>query len=104
MNDEIIELTSCYSELVKVSDTARVPIAYYPITESQLLSLFTGIKKIRVELLTLNEDDETVFTEYVDKEYKKDKLGRVIKEMYDAISVLLSNEKAAASKDIHDGF
>ena len=64
-------------------------IASYPIEKQQLLQLISGVLKIRQE----------TFTGTHDKEYKKDKIGLILKEEYILIAKALRTKK-----DIYDGF
>lgn len=87
---EIIELTSVLSELVYAGidiwgNNAWEPTAYYPITRNQLEKLFTGISKIRVEMLSYNEQKDTPFLDYPELEFKKDKMGKQFQEMFNNI-------------------
>ena len=94
---KIIELTSVLSELVRTpvkglfSTTQTIaglvwePVAYYPITQEQLNDLFTGISKIRVEMLSYNKKAGVPFVDYPELEFKKDKMGKQFKEMFDNI-------------------
>ena len=99
-NGKIVELTSVISELVgkpvekKMFSTSMTlpiagkiwePTAYYPITQEQLEDLFTGIAKIRVEMLSYNKKTDQPFMDYPEMEFKKDKLGKQFKEMFDNI-------------------
>lgn len=84
MDGSTIELTSCYTDIFK-SELSRAPWAMYPITEQQLQSLFNGIAKLRVEMLSYNKKDDTIFKDFQDVEYKKDKLGKEFKKMYDLL-------------------
>jgi hypothetical protein len=81
----VIELTSVISELVQIADGVWEPTAYYPISQEQLGKLFTGISKIRVEMLSYNKKEDTPFMDYPEKEFKKDKMGKQFKEMFDNI-------------------
>lgn len=97
---EIIELTSVISELVgkpvekKLFSTSLSqpiagkiwePTAYYPISQEQLEKLFTGISKIRVEMLSYNKKEDKPFMDYPELEFKKDKMGKQFREMFDNI-------------------
>ena len=64
-------------------------VALYPISKQQVLQLIGGVSKIRQE----------TFTGTHNKEYKKDKIGNIIKEEYILISKALRTKK-----DIYDGF
>lgn len=79
-DNKIVELTSIYSDLVP--DTEHVPFAYFPITQEQLETLFTGISKIRVEILSYDHKEDKPFLEYPEIEYKKDKIGKILQTMY----------------------
>ena len=81
----VIELTSVVSELVQIYDGVWEPTAYYPISQEQLEKLFTGISKIRVEMLSYNKKEEKPFMDYPELEFKKDKMGKQFKEMFDNI-------------------
>lgn len=81
----IIELTSVISELVQIDKQVWEPTAYYPISQDQLDKLFTGISKIRVEMLSYNKKENTPFMDYPELEFKKDKMGKQFKEMFDNI-------------------
>lgn len=82
---EVIELTSVIAELVQIGDNVWEPTAYYPITKEQLGMLFNGISKIRVEMLSYNKKEEAPFMDYPEKSFKKDKMGKQFKEMFDNI-------------------
>ncbi|MBO7578301.1 MAG: hypothetical protein J6T43_04860 [Prevotella sp.] len=82
---EIIELTSVLSELVCLKDGVWEPTAYYPISLDQLNKIFTGISKIRVEMLSYNKEKKTPFLDYPEKEFTKDKMGKQFKTMFDNI-------------------
>lgn len=81
----VIELTSVVSELVQIYDGVWEPTAYYPISQEQLEKLFTGISKIRVEMLSYNKKEEKPFMDYPELGFKKDKMGKQFKEMFDNI-------------------
>lgn len=82
----IIELTACYSELSQVSETSWMPTAYYPISKDNLDKIIEGIAKIRVELLSYNKKEKSVYTDIQDIDYKKDKVGEKISLMCQAIN------------------
>ena len=82
---KIIELTSVISELVYLDNAVWEPTAYYPITRNQLDTLFTGISKIRVEMLSSNKQQEKPFLDYPELEFKKDKMGKQFQEMFNNI-------------------
>lgn len=62
----------------------------YPITYEQLQQLANGVTKIRIEL-----DNDEPF----DKEYKKDKIGKVIATDLSLIAGALSTDKKASFSD-----
>lgn len=62
----------------------------YPITYEQLQQLSAGVTKIRIEL-----DNDDPF----DKEYKKDKIGKVIATDLSLIAGALSTDKKASFSD-----
>lgn len=103
-DESIVELTACYSELVQVSQGEWQPIAYYPISENNLRKLFMGVAKVRVELLSYNKKDQSVFQDLQDVSYKKDKLGKKFEKMYLAIEEEQSknsiNSKSIDNKNI----
>ena len=82
---KIIELTSVISELLYLDNAVWEPTAYYPITRNQLDTLFTGISKIRVEMLSYNKQQEKPFLDYPELEFKKDKMGKQFQEMFNNI-------------------
>lgn len=95
-NGEIIDLTSVLSEfsyreaplfsmITPINGLIWEPVAYYPITQEQLKKLFTGISKIRVEMLSYNKKEDKPFMDYPELEFKKDKIGKQFKEMFDNI-------------------
>jgi hypothetical protein len=113
MNDNTIELTAVYTELRQTSESSWKPTAYYPITESQLQDIInTGVKKIRVVMLSYNKKDDSIFTDLADKEFKKDKIGTALKERYELINKMLSIEvakqeqekKATSTQNVHSNF
>ncbi|MBR1667379.1 MAG: hypothetical protein IJ693_03750 [Bacteroidaceae bacterium] len=86
MDGSVIELKSCYTYITKGVDYRqidyRIPGAYYPISEKQLQSLFTGVSKVRVELLSYNKKEKTIFKDFQDVEYKKDTFGKFLQKSY----------------------
>ena len=82
---KVIELASTFSELVQINSGVWEPTAYYPISNEQLQTLFNGISKIRVEMLSYNKKEDTPFMDYPELEFKKDKMGKKFKEMYDNV-------------------
>ena len=45
----LMEIVSLTSKIINIHKNKYVPTIYYPISEEQLVSLFSGIKKIRIE-------------------------------------------------------
>jgi len=94
---KVIELTSVISELVRIPHKGMFstkhlianmiwePTAYYPITFEQLQDLFTGVAKIRVEMLSYDKKQQTAFMDYPELEFKKDKMGKQFKEMFNHV-------------------
>ena len=82
----VVELKSCYTFIVKGVDYRqipyRIPDAFYPISEQQLQSLFTGVSKVRVELLSYNKKEKTIIKDFQDVEYKKDTFGKFLQKSY----------------------
>ena len=70
---------------IPIADKFWEPTAYYPITFEQLEDIFSGIAKIRVEMLSYNEKEGVPFMDYPELEFKKDKMGKQFKEMFDNI-------------------
>ncbi len=112
MNDEVLELTSIYNKNVEDPANERICEAVYPISESDLQKIFTGIKKIRGEVLVRNATKDGAIKDFWEENYKKDKLGRKFKKFYDEINssiqsvrIPLNNTKIQQSgKNIRDGF
>lgn len=109
VDNSVIELTSVFNDFdVEKSFTS----AYFPISESELQRLFTGIKKTRIEVLTISKDDNSIFTDYQDYEYKKDKMGKQLEKWQNAISEeyrkegieLLKQKQKTELKDINEDF
>ena len=61
----------------------------YSVTEEQIAQISQGVKKIRVE----------TSLEPIDKEFKKDKMGKIIEGQYKVIS-----ERAKTSNNFNEGF
>lgn len=109
VDNSVIELTSVFNDFdVEKSFTS----AYFPISESELQRLFTGIKKTRIEVLTISKDDNSIFTDYQDYENKKDKMGKQLEKWQNAISEeyrkegieLLKQKQKTELKDINEDF
>lgn len=108
-DNSVIELTSVFNDFdIEKSFTS----AYFPISESELQRTFAGITKTRIEVLSINKDDSSIFTDYQDYEYKKDKMGKQMEKWHDAISEeyskkgaeLLKQNQKNELKDINEGF
>ena len=98
INDETIKLVAEDHYDATVRDVHTQPFVYsdysttalYPISEEDIIKISTGVKKIRQEVGRGDTHD---------KDYKKDKIGAIIKEEYRLISNALQTKK-----DIYDGF
>jgi len=100
----VIELASTFSELVQINSGVWEPTAYYPISNEQLQTLFNGISKIRVEMLSYNKKEDTPFMDYPELEFKKDKMGKKFKEMYDNVEKKeLTQPKIKKTKKVEKG-
>lgn len=91
-NDEVITLKATSDYDATVRDVHNVngyvysdysTIALYPITEEEIEKITQGVTKIRQEILSGT----------FDKEYKKDKIGQVIKVEYQQIKNALKTTK-----------
>ncbi len=101
---KVIELASTFSELVQINSGVWEPTAYYPISNEQLQTLFNGISKIRVEMLSYNKKEDTPFMDYPELEFKKDKMGKKFKEMYDNVEKKeLTQPKIKKTKKVEKG-
>ena len=85
-DDSILELSSIYTHNVMEPSKERVCSAHFPISEEQLNKMFNGIKKIRVEIIKLNDEEDDVEKDYRDIDYKKDVLGKRFSEYYKEIN------------------
>lgn len=108
-NESIIELKSIYESPYHVF--AGFDIA---ITEQQLIQMFDGIQKMRIEILTLDKESESFIKDYRDIEFNS-KFAKDIKTWYDAVNEGYEKEKhrltnsiekrqGIESKDIRDNF
>lgn len=97
-DDSIIELTSANdqsdeignSQLVGTSVITQYTIfPIYRVTEEQIAQISQGVKKIRVE----------TSLDPIDKEFKKDKMGKIIEGQYKLIG-----ERAKTSNNFREGF
>lgn len=109
VDNSVIELTSVFNDFdIEKSFTS----AYFPISESELQKIFAGIKKIRIEVLSISKDDNSIFTDYQDYEYKKDKMGKQLEKWHNAINEeyrkkgmeLLKQKQKTELKNINEGF
>lgn len=89
MDGSTIELKAFDTEIGKGMDYLQVPykypFAFYSISEQQLQSLFNGISKIRVEMLSYNKKEKTIFKDFQDIDYRKDKLGKLFNKTYNKL-------------------
>lgn len=94
---EVIELNSYYDVDATLGNLHTTPTVYtdyghsasYKITEEQIKKLCGGVLKIKQE----------ISTGAFEKEYKKDKIGKKLKQQYEDIKKALSSEKS-----FRDGF
>lgn len=110
-DDSVLELNSIIND---VDYEHGFSYTYYPINEKDLKKTFEGIKKVRIETLTSNDNSST-FIEYQDTEFNKDKMGKNLNKWYDAIneeylkkanSLTLQSNSSKENKisDIKEGF
>ena len=107
-DDSVIELTSILNKEFGIIQH----LGYFPIDENILQKMFEGVKKIRLELINFNPETGTVGKEFRDGEYKKDKLGKDLKEAYEELNKeyakkkdeLLKKIKVSTMTDINEGF
>lgn len=109
IDNSVIELTSVFNDFdIEKSFTS----AYFPISKSDLQKAFSGIIKTRIEILSTNKDDNSIFTDYQDYEYKKDKMGKQLEKWHNAIGEeyrkkgikLLKQKQKTGLKDINENF
>ncbi|WP_317340320.1 hypothetical protein [Phocaeicola coprocola] len=112
-DDSVIELTSIlHKNITDPSQANRCFDSYFPLSMEQLNKIFDGVKKIRVEIITLDRKTDKIVTDYVDLDFNKDKIGKQMKEWYDEIieeytensHSLLSNDANIEKKDIKENF
>ena len=91
MDGSVVELKSCYTLISKGLDYRQIPwrqpSAFYPISEKQLQSLFKGVSKVRIELLSYNKKEKTIFKDFQDVDYKKDTFGKFFQKSYNKLIV-----------------
>ena len=110
-DDSIIELSSIYTQNVKDPSQEKACSAHFPITEDQLNKMFNGVKKIRVEIIKLNDKEDDVEKDYRDVDFKKDVLGKRFGEFYKDIyetlttmSIIQEKKVLKSKKDLLDDF
>lgn len=110
-DDSIIELSSIYTQNVKDPSQEKACSAHFPITEDQLNKMFNGVKKIRVEIIKLNDEEDDVEKDYRDVDFKKDVLGKRFGEFYKDIyetlttmSIIQEKKVLKSKKDLLDDF
>ena len=110
-DDSIIELSSIYTQNIKDFSQEKECSAHFPITEDQLKKMFNGVKKIRVEIIKLNDEEDDVEKNYRDVDYKKDVLGKSFSEYYKEInetlatvSIIEEKKELKSKKNIRDDF
>lgn len=97
-DNSVVELTSLYSEVTQQGNNKYQPTAFYPISQKDLVSLFEGITKIRVAVATIDKNGN-ISTDYLDKEFKKDKLGAALKKCYELVESTTAKANRSASDD-----
>ena len=99
-DDSIIELSSIYTQNVKDPSQEKACSAHFPITEDQLNKMFNGVKKIRVEIIKLNDEEDDVEKDYRDVDFKKDVLGKRFGEFYKEINEILTTMSIIQEKKV----
>lgn len=99
-DDSIIELSSIYTQNVKDPSQEKACSAHFPITEDQLNKMFNGVKKIRVEIIKLNDEEDDVEKDYRDVDFKKDVLGKRFGEFYKEINETLTTMSIIQEKKV----
>ena len=99
-DDSIIELSSIYTQNVKDPSQEKACSAHFPITEDQLNKMFNGVKKIRVEIIKLNDEEDDVEKDYRDVDFKKDVLGKRFGEFYKEINEILTTMSIIQEKEV----
>ena len=99
-DDSIIELSSIYTQNVKDPSQEKACSAHFPITEDQLNRMFNGVKKIRVEIIKLNDEEDDVEKDYRDVDFKKDVLGKRFGEFYKEINEILTTMSIIQEKKV----
>ena len=99
-DDSIIELSSIYTQNVKDPSQEKACSAHFPITEDQLNKMFNGVKKIRVEIIHLNDEEDDVQKDYRDVDFKKDVLGKRFGEFYKEINEILTTMSIIQEKKV----
>lgn len=89
-NDSTIELTAAMSD---IDYEHSFSFCYFPINKEQLVQVFNGIKKVRLEILAFNPELNNYYTEYIDYEYNKDQIGKKLRKWYDSINKEYANTK-----------
>lgn len=96
-DDSVMELRTLIEYSDKIGEVVTGAIVHtnysvspsFTVTPKQIDSISKGVKKIRLE----------TSLDPIDKEFKKDKMGRIIKEEYDLIQKALQKDKSFS-----DGF
>lgn len=94
-SDKTIELVAFYSEISDNGDNRYEPIAFYPISESDLKATFDGVVKVRAEMLSIDKDCSV----YNDVRDNKKDMGKDLKKMYEAIQKQLERNRTVQAKD-----
>lgn len=85
----VVELKALFSVAGEMDQKVKA-VAFYPITPEQIASVSCGVTKVRVELYSVDKNDDP-FMDYQEKEYKKDKIGKIIGKMKDVLDNDLQN-------------
>lgn len=107
-DDSVVELTSMFNKWDSEIDC----YGHFFIEETVLKKLFDGVKKIRMEFINFDPKTGYAQKEFRDGEYKKDKLGKDLKEAYKDLNKeytkkedeLLKKIKVSTMTDINEGF
>lgn len=100
MDNSVLSLQAVFSMAGELEEEKVEAFAFYHITEEQLNSLSGGISKVRVEMLSVDKNDNP-YVENQEKDFKKDKIGKTIlamKELLDKELAKIVQQQAANKK------
>lgn len=105
-DDSVIELSSIYKTEEKDG------FGHFYLSDNNLLKIFEGVKKIRVEIITYDPKTGNLNKEYRDVNYDKDKFGKNIKDLYKDLNKeyekrkndLLKKIEVSTITNINEGF